>query len=184
MHNDSYAIGSTSTTSFNINPKVGYQLNDQFQIGLQFVYGYTTNRTYMGAENSYTSTPASQFGIAPYARWNFGSWKNCTLFLEGQFVFGMSPETTTHTFLNGNETTTANNDKLTYFGLSVVPGLNYSFSEHFSMDLYLNIARLAWSMASTQNGWNSTGFDLESNLNAQDINAHLANFSIGFNYHF
>ena len=181
---DAYSIGSTTTTSFNINPKVGYQLNDQFQIGLQILFGYQTNRAYAGANNTYTSTPTSQFGVSPYARWNFGNWKNCTLFLEGQFIFGTSPETTTHMFLNGNETTIDNDDASSYLGLTIVPGMNYKFSEHFSMDLYINIARLAWRSATNAADWTNSGFGIESNLNAQDINTHLTNFSVGFNYHF
>lgn len=178
-----YSAPSSSTFSFNINPKVGYQLNDNFQIGAQLVYGYTSTKSYFGASNTFNVTPVSQFGVSPYVRWNFGTWKNCSLFLEGSFIFGMSPESKTTNSVNGKETTTNNNDKLTYLGINVVPGLNYSFSEHFSMDLYINVARLAWNYVSNQNKWVNNGFVVESNLNANDINSHLGNFTIGFNYH-
>ena len=178
-----YSVSSASSFSFNINPKVGYQLNEKIQLGAQVIYGYSTTKSYFGKDNTFNVTPVSQFGFSPYVRWNFGSWKNCSLFLEGSFVFGISPETKTTNSVNGTEVTVNNKDKFTYMGIHIVPGLNYSFSEHFSMDLYINIARLAWNHISHQDDWVENSFGVSANLNANDINSQLSTFAIGFNYH-
>lgn len=184
-NNGNYPVGSNATTGFEISPKVGYNLNETFQVGLQLNYAYNNTINYGGASNTYTSNPRTQFGIAPYVRWNFATWRNCTLFVEGQLVFAMAPESKTHNYINGNEVGVVNNaDDMKIFGATVIPGLNYKFSDKFSMDLYINLASLTWFSLQPNGGWNTHAWGLDANFSAQDINTHLTNFSIGFNYHF
>lgn len=184
VHNDNYTAGSTATTSVVVGPKIGYQLNDTWQIGAAILCGYDYTRNYSGATDTYASTGNLQFGIAPYARYNFGTWKNWTLFAEGQFVFGMSPESTTYTYVNGNEVgSVKNNDNQTIFRLGIVPGMNYKFSDKFSMDLYLNIAEISWMMINT-NGMDTHDFTVGCSFTSQTITNYLNLFTIGFNYTF
>jgi hypothetical protein len=184
VHNDNYTLGSTATTSVAFGPKIGYQLDDKWQIGATILVGYNYNRGYLGASDSYTSTANLQFGIAPYARYYFGEWKNWSLFAEAKCWFGMSPESTTYTYVNGNETgSVKNGDDATTLGISVVPGMNYKFSDKFSMDFYLNIAELSWNMVNT-NGMDTHNFTAGVSFDSQSVNNYLNLFTIGFNYHF
>jgi hypothetical protein len=186
-HDDNYTPGlSQHTSSFVISPKIGYQVNDNWQFGALLMFGYDNLRTWNGGgEDNYDKKANLQFGIAPYARYTFGSWNKWSLFVEGQFVFGMSPETHTHTFVNGNEVGngTDNGDKATFLRFSVVPGMNCKLSDHFSMDLYINIAELAWNALYTD-VVNTHDFTFGANFTDMTINQYLNLFSIGFNYHF
>jgi hypothetical protein len=184
-HNDTYTAGSTSTTAVAVQPKLGYNLNENWQIGATIVVGYDYTRNYTMNEDSYNSTGNLQFGISPYARYTYGIWKKWNLFVEGSFVFGMSPETTTHTYANGNEVGTGvkNGDDVTMLRIGIVPGLNCKLSDSFSLDLYLDVASLSWMMINTT-GFDTHDFSFGANFDSRTITDYLNNFRIGFNYHF
>ncbi len=181
LHDDNYTIGSNATTDITILPKVGYQLNDKMQIGIQFGLDYTYNRNYANSDDTYGSNWQSSIAIAPYFRYNLMQWRNFTLFCEAQLGLGFTLES--HNYNTVTDNTTDNGDNFTTVALSVIPGLNYSLSDKVSMDVYFNLARLAcnWVLS---DGFDVHSYDLGVNMNAQDLNAHLGNFAIGFNYHF
>lgn len=188
-HDDNYTAGypSTASTSISIMPKIGYQLNENMQIGAQFGWAYRYTRNYAGADNTYRSnTPRSEMRIAPYFRYNFATWRKFSLFCEATLNFTLGFETESHNIVNGSEATgfpVKNGNNYTYFGINVVPGMNYSFSDKFSMDLYVNLASLYWNMTS-YDGATEHQWGIDANMNKQTLNNHLGNFSIGFNYHF
>lgn len=183
-HSDDYVSG-TAETNISILPKIGYWLNDDMQIGAQlgWVYGY--ERSYASADDTYTSTPQSVIVFAPYFRYNFAEWKKLKVFCEAQLGIGFGLESHTHWFVNGDEidgSPSDNGNNFTSFGLNVVPGLNYSFNDHISMDIYVNLLGLYANVRSNDDGSGTHSWGLMANMGAQDLNAHLSNFSIGFNY--
>ncbi len=187
-YDDNYtaAYGSQANTDITILPKVGYQLNDDMQIGAQLGWNYNYTRNYMGAKDSYTSTPQSAIVIAPYFRYNLLKWKKFNVFCEAAINFELGLESKTHTFVNGSEVTGSpvkNGDNYTSFGIGVVPGLNYAFSNSFSMDIYVNLASIYWN-ATSYDGHADHEWGFGANMSEQTLNAHLNNFLIGFNYHF
>lgn len=187
FHATDYAAGTT-VNHFSIAPKVGYWLNDDMQIGAQIGWGYDYNRNYLLDVDHYNSTSNTGVSgqptitIAPYFRYNVASWKNFTVFAEAQLNLGLHLESSNFTN-TPTEVTTNNGDNFTSIGLSVVPGLNYSFTDHISMDLYVNLLRCYANFATAEN-WGSHEYGIGCNMNAQSINAHLNNFAIGFNYAF
>ncbi len=180
-HDDNYSIGSTANTDITVLPKIGYQLNDNMQIGVKLGVDYTYARNYGGNEDTYMSGWQNTIQIAPYFRYNLLEWNKFTLFCEAQLAFGLHMESHNYNTVTGN--TTDNADDFTTVGLSIVPGLNYSLSDKISMDLYINLARLACNWTLTD-GFDTHNYDLGVNMDAQTLNAHLNNFAIGFNYHF
>ena len=76
--NDDYSRGTTNT-NISILPKVGYQLNDQMQVGIQLGWDYNYNRWYGAsapsgaigatdyASDSYESNPSSAIVLKPYS---------------------------------------------------------------------------------------------------------------------
>ncbi len=187
-YDDNYtaAYGSQANTDITILPKVGYQLNDDMQIGAQLGWNYNYTRNYMGAKDSYTSTPQSAIVIAPYFRYNLLKWKKFNVFCEAAINFELGLESKTHTFVNGSEVAGSpakNGDNYTSFGIGVVPGLNYAFSNSFSMDIYVNLASIYWN-ATSYDGHADHMWGFGANMSEQTLNAHLNNFLIGFNYHF
>lgn len=187
-YDDNYtaAYRSQANTDITILPKVGYQLNDDMQIGAQLGWNYNYTRNYMGAKDSYTSTPQSAIVIAPYFRYNLLKWKKFNVFCEAAISFELGLESKTHTFVNGSEVAGSpakNGDNYTSFGIGVVPGLNYAFSNSFSMDIYVNLASIYWN-ATSYDGHADHMWGFGANMSEQTLNAHLNNFLIGFNYHF
>ena len=184
IHADDYVGVSTTTTNISILPKIGYQLADNMQIGANLGWNYNYNRRYTGgADNNYISDPSSEIVFAPYFRYNFATWKSFSLFCEASIDFRLGLETTTHTFVAGNETKVDNGDNYISLGINVVPGMNYAFSDKFSMDLYINLASIGWSMIDGD-GWGGHDWNFGADFTSQNLNAHLNNFAIGFNYHF
>ena len=186
IHANDY-VGGTTTNHFEIAPKVGYQLNDNMQIGIQVGWAYDYTRTYTGNSDTYNSTSMTGASgqptimIAPYLRYNFATWKNFTVFAEAQLNAGLHLESSN--YVAATDATTDNGDNFTSFGLAVIPGLNYSFNEHISMDIYVNLLGCYANFATADN-WGSHEFGLGLTMDAQTVNAHLNNFAIGFNYHF
>lgn len=185
-HDDNFSTGSEAYTNISIMPKFGYWLNDKMQIGAQLGWDYSYNRHYYGADDTYTSHPKSAVVIAPYFRYNVANWKKFTVFCEAQLNVTLGLESSSHEFDKGKEVAgypDKQKDNFTSFGINVVPGLNYAFNSNFSMDLYINLARL-YAEKTSYEDYSTHEWGLGANMNAQSINAHLSNFSIGFNYSF
>ena len=87
-------------------------------------------------------------------------------------------------------------DKSTYTGVSLVPGLCYQISDHFSLDLMLNLANITWELDksipcnsdkkadmknATENGIFHFGGYATSYNNAEDIDNLV---SVGVSYNF
>ncbi len=183
-HDDDFTAGSTASSSLTIMPKVGYQLNDDMQIGLSFGLDYGYNRAYtnpLGDKETYTSNPSSTIEITPFLRYNVAKWRNFTVFCEALVGVSIHPQTTTHTVVAGTDNTVDNGDNWTRFGLNVIPGLNYAITEKISMDIYVNLFGIhAWMQ--NGDGWTRHDWGFNAEYGAQTINAQLNNFMIGFNY--
>lgn len=195
-HTDKYGTGTT-TTDISIMPKIGYQLNENMQIGLTVGWTYNYERTYAGKDDTYNSTSnpglatAANYKdfnnptitIAPYFRYYLTSWKNFKVFAEAELNVGIHMESSRSTVVSGSETSTNNQDNFTSFGINIVPGLNYSLTDHISFDLYVNLLRCYADFA-TADGFGAHAWGIGADMSAQTIQAHLGNFAIGFNYAF
>lgn len=183
-HDENYTAGGTASTSLTIMPKIGYQLNDNMQVGVSLGWNYGYNRTYtspLGAKDTYTSNPTSVIEITPFLRYNVYKGSKFTFFCEALAGISIHPETTTHVVVAGTDNSVNNGDNWTRFGLNVIPGINYAFSEHFSMDLYVNLLGLhAWLQ--NGDGWSRHDLGFNANAGAQSLNAQFNNFMLGFNY--
>ena len=174
-------VGGTVNTSISVMPKVGYWLNENMQIGMQVGYVMNYNRNYLGNQDNYNSNTGSAIQIAPYLRYNFASWKNFSVFCEAQLGVTLGLES--HTYNSVTDVTTDLGDDFTAFSINVVPGLNYSLTEHISFDLYVNLLSL-YANFYTDNGSGAHNWGFGANMDAQTLNAHLNNFTLGFNYAF
>ena len=200
-----------ASSSYSIMPKIGYQLNDNMQVGLSFgIEGSATTdysswtllyRTYQDFEG-WKKTSQSSFSVAPYLRYNLGTIKGLTFFCEAQLSFTFDGKEKIHEFnteikdilLRAHDTTYTGNNNVNSISFSVVPGLNYKFNDRLSADLYIDLLRL--SFVHTTNIWenvnvdgdkyveNTNNFYFGANLNAQTLSSQFSHFRLGFNYHF
>ena len=166
---------STKTTDLRIAPTISYVLNDKMQVGLSLMY--VTGSTV-----------------------NYGTTGKFNFFCEATLTFIASGRSHTHAYDNSvTPVIDVENDGPTSYSIldfSIVPGVNYKFNDKWSADCYINLAGLAFTRTATKNYGTladpdaltstnvTTNFGLIANSSAQDLNAHLGNFSIGINYHF
>lgn len=190
-----------------IAPTVSYVINDKMQAGLtlEYNYGSTTNFTaaaYALNQEVWSKTTSTMFTVAPYFRYYIANAGKFNFFCEAALGFGISPRTKIHDYSNvpvlGYDNEYDGTTKTTQLGLTITPGVNYRISDHWSADCYIDLAGLAFLHNSTKTYVGGIGtskddlvstdvnnyFGLMCNASAQDLNAHLGNFRIGFNYHF
>lgn len=81
-------VGLTTTshdgdtrTSFKIMPEIGYNLDENWAVGIAFGYAQDKNSTKVN--NVEVSTKDKQFQISPYARYTFAKFNNVNLFIDG-----------------------------------------------------------------------------------------------------
>lgn len=188
-----------------IAPSVGYMLNDNMQVGLSLEYTLTNTTNYNRAvyalgQEEWAKTSNSVFTIAPYFRYYFAQAGDFNFFCEATLGYGIMGRGNNHDYSNvpglsyDNEYKGVNSMNVLMF--TIIPGVNYRFSENFSADCYIDLAGLAFYNITTKtygvgadpDALFSTDvnnvFGLVANTSAQDLNAHLGNFRIGFNYHF
>lgn len=197
---------ATKTSNFTFSPSVGYMLNENMQVGLGLLYttGSTTNygaiATYYAGQEDWVKFKNSALGITPYFRYYFAQAGNFNFFCEAALAFVTNGRSHTHTYDNSvNPVIDAEADgptSTTILDFSIVPGVNYKFSDNWSADCYIDLAGLAYTRTATKNYGTATdpdvvtstnvatSFGLIANAAAQDLNAHLGNFRIGINYHF
>ena len=133
-------------TNWMIAPKIGFQTG-RLSFGAAFGIGgqkislkdETETPVYKYTEN-YTG-----FGAIPFMRYNVVEAGNLALFLEMQIpIFsGKAKEKMENGADNSYE---RDGMKCTQIGAAIVPGLSYNFTDHLSIDVYIDIMRLGFYM--------------------------------------
>lgn len=197
----SYDYPNTKTSNLLIAPSVGYVLNDNIQIGLSLNYNYGKTTTYnpiayAAGYEDWSINSGSSFGIAPYFRYYFAKVNKFNFFCQAELAFNFTPKT--HYELHstvpvvGGDSEGDGITKISDINFAIVPGINYSLNDKWSADLYIDLASfyINHNAVKTYNGddlvstdaYNSCG--LVATAAAQDLNSHLTNFRLGFNFHF
>ena len=96
-------------TSFTLTLEVGYNLNDNWALGVTLAY----------AHGEVNSACVNKFGLAPYARYSFYQNKVVRLFVDGGFGFSTS-KVKHHDAVNG-------------FEIGVKPGIAIKLNKSFSL---------------------------------------------------
>lgn len=197
---------ATKTTDFRFSPSVGYVLNDKMQVGLGLMYvtgssvNYGAPAVYYGGHEDWVKGNGGAFGVAPYFRYYFAQSGNFNFFCEAALVFVTSGRSHTHIYDNSVtpviDRETNGPTSYTILDFSIIPGVNYKINDKFSVDCYIDLAGISFNRTATKNYGTVTdpdalvstdvvtNFGLIANTSAQDIDTHLSNFRIGFNYHF
>ena len=99
-----------NTTSFKIAPEIGYNLSEQWALGveLQFNHDYISHKT------------INSFAIAPYARFSYYENKIVRLFIDGGFGFATTKVKDGGDAING-------------FEIGLKPGIAIKLNQHFSL---------------------------------------------------
>lgn len=156
-------IGLTSTKymsdakefHFEIAPNVGYMFADNMGVGLELGYGYKKETPVIGDD-----VKTSEFAFAPYFRYVFAQLDNFKFYgdVKVAFMFGKHGD-----------------DKTSGFGVGLVPGFSYDFTEHFAMVANLNILSIGYTQYKIEDA-KQTNFGVGVNQNTD--------LSVGFVYNF
>ena len=201
--------GKTST--FELNLRGGYMINEKLTVGLDFGFGFVGNTknesSLPGTDVNAVSTtdwvknPVLAFDV--FARYNAFQVGKFTAFAEATIGFSTVQINKWKTEAPAPAGTTEGvTSRINTFDIEVVPGLNYAFNEHWSMDIYLNFMGLGFSHAKTSRNeatYSATGavdkydeknydvtniFYLAINNGAVTGNDILNNIRFGINYAF
>ena len=137
----SIKTGDTSTdkpssTSFNLNPKGGYFLSEDFAIGLGI--GINTSRE-RDPGNPEVIDKSTGFSVEPFARYYLLDMNKFSVFGEGQLGFSASSSKVE----SGG--TTTDGPTTNTFALSVYPGVSYDLNEKVALEAFINGFNLGYS---------------------------------------
>lgn len=108
----------TSASSFSINPEIGYNLDENWAVGISV--GYSTSNIALNNDGSFAGKldkNQNTFSIAPYARYTFVKLDKVNFFCDGVV----------------NYISTGNSDsKVNAFGIGVQPGVAVNLNDNVS----------------------------------------------------
>lgn len=200
-----WTVPTNHGTSFSILPKIGYQLNDNMQVGAALGVTYTYNRTFTpGVYGTTATAPAIKdredwtdqwnlgFQIAPYFRYNLTQLGNFNVFCEVALPIHINGKSNFHRYASAYtdalnvqhkevDTSYVGNTNSGYFGITITPGLNYKLNENISLDLYVDLLGLSFT-----HGWTNTFVDSTvpgGNTNTSDtrVTTNTFNFTANMN---
>ncbi len=156
---DANVLHIEKSFAFQMIPKTGYAVSDNFIIGLAlgFVYIEEDNSV---VDNSINSSVSRNLSINPYGRKHYGLGRNFSLFIEGNVSYGRG------WLRNNRENNNASSNS--FFGIGVSPGINYFVSKHFALEAILgrlgySKSKYRWDYADHRNVTTEfLGFNLDS----------------------
>ena len=148
---------SSSLTTFKIMPEVGYNLDDNWAVGIQL--GYGSNQT-LGKETPGKVTTTT-FTIAPYARYTFAKSGIASFFVDGGIQY----------------TAYGSDTKGSTFGVGFRPGVKIAASN--KVDLVARFGYLGYKSADKDA--QALGYGHEKDRFGFDINGTTLQFGVLFN---
>jgi hypothetical protein len=165
------AIGG-ETSSFNVTPEFGIDLNKKWSVGIDFGYGRTFYNNANGDLESLHEENVTSLSIAPFAEYTAATFGKFALKFKGSIGYANE----TYKFKGKNDTETED-----YFAIAVKPVVYYSLSKSFSLFVDLNFLKASYVNTSKDN---TSG--LNFNLDANDVlnNSYETPWQIGLVYNF
>ena len=215
-NNSTNVVGSTTSESswdgpknlnFIFTPNLGYKFNDKWAIGVIGGFDMGKHRVVVTTPDEGTNwvdyrketiTTSTSWQVSPYFRYATAHYGKLSFFMEYSFPFVWNTPDKIYTEIDyniGEKHTHIENNidspiKSFSWGISIVPGFNYAINGHCSMDLYVDVLKLAYKHTRTTNYMEGENWSKEVKTYGNDfyigINS-LANsslFRLGFTYTF
>ena len=164
----------SNTFTFSIAPDLGWELGEKWAVGIRPTLGI--GRSMNGLLDSRTLT----LGVNPYARYNFLNINRFGFWAEGGSELTFSQISRTD---GGNN---PHKNKMTDYGIRILPVLTYQIGNHVSLETRLNICSLAM-FGHHHYDDDSPAYDSFScslGATSKDIFGSLGDITVGFLYHF
>lgn len=204
-----YTASPQKTTNFNLSLRGGYMINEKLTVGLDFGFGMNTikTETALAAEPTKVNTttwdksPSLNFDV--FARYYCFELGKFNFFAEGSLGMSILQRNKVHTEVETPSSTTDQvNIKRNTLFVAFVPGVNYAFNEHWSMDIYFDFMGFGfrhnkWSYAEVDpttglatDKYDSKNYETDNNLYLNIANGTITgngilnNIRFGVNYAF
>ncbi|MCB9017784.1 MAG: porin family protein [Prevotellaceae bacterium] len=127
------------TTTFEIEPTVGYAFSDKAAIGMNLGFDYSKLTGTYNDKDIETKTP--EWKVEPYFRYTVVKWDKIRLYAEAGLTFAGSKAKIK---AGGVET---DGDKKFGFGIGVCPEIAYFVTDHISINADLNLLTAGFFMS-------------------------------------
>ncbi len=165
------------TFEWNISPSIGYMFSDKIGVGLDFGVDMTTVTTPSTALTPEIKNKTNVWTVAPYLRYVFAEVDNFKFYADAKVGLGggkLKVES------DGN---TTDGPKVSYFGISVVPGMAYMLTDNISMNCTLNILALGFDQLKAKEKYEDGEIELTTTQFGFGVNRETP-VKIGFFYTF
>lgn len=152
-----------------VMPKVGYTIADDWLLGLDFTYGYNTQKT-SGSSFSGNEASTHHLGVAPNIRKFFPLLNNLAFNLQGSLGYERRWRKTSAPSITENL-------DISVYSVAIRPGFSYFLGEHFALEAITGIFRYSTSF----NEMDGIEIGKAQNLN---LNFDLSSIQIGAFYYF
>lgn len=132
--------GGETITTFEISPKIGYALNDKWDIAVEL------EEVLMACDG----TTKNSFSITPFARYTFANTGKVSFFVDGGFSVGTTSLDSDGDWFDKNQTA---------FSIGLRPGIKIALSDKIDLDAALGF--LGYSMV--KDSYDQFGFNVNNN---------------------
>lgn len=178
-------VDQPKTIDWTVAPKIGFQSGKMSFGAILGIGGEKTTAKDVEVTGDELTEKIFAWQVCPFFRYNAFEFGNFALFCELQVpIMGGKASTK---YVNGGTTIENKNaGKPFSFGVEVVPGLNYSLSDHLNFDVYVNLLAIGFNMNKV------TVEDPDTNDKQVDkttefwagVNSLPQAITLGFNYNF
>lgn len=141
--------GAEAATSFKITPEIGYNLDENWTVGIGLGY----------AHSKQGEIKSDAFSIEPYARYTFVKWNNVGLFAEAGVGYAHTKDTKTLAEEGGNELNAES--KYDIFSIGIRPGVSIALNDKLTF-----VTKIGWLGYTNEKAGdiktNSFGFDFDT----------------------
>ena len=179
-------VDPINTLSFNIVPRIGYNLNDKMAIGLDLYFGMNNTKYPDGYYLNETDhkVSATSFGADLFFRYYAIEVGQFSVFAEANA--GLMMGNGSEEYKTGNTTTTIDAPKTTDIFVGIIPGISYKVNEKLQFDAYLGLCELCFTHNVTKtetNNTTTTNSDNQFNLGInQNNNGNLLKIGVVYNF--
>lgn len=174
-HTDSDNKNSkSSSTTFNIAPTIGYQLNDKWEVGAELAYSHSAS----DASNSVVSDKGNTFVIEPFARYNFLKAGIVTFFVDGGvgLDLGKSKSVNEYTVTGGMKTIETTTTQ-TALNVGFRPGIKFAVSDCVELESHLGFIGYRHSNVKPD-----SGSGMKTNIFGMDVSGTGLSFGMIFKF--
>lgn len=158
-------VKDTSTrTSWEIAPEFGFNVNENWDLGVQVAYGKGQNEAVVIGDLASPIDDVETIGVAPFARYKLMEVGSFNVYAKGSIFYK-------------NSKLKESDVKVDSYGITIVPVVEYMINDAWSISAILNFAELGYTHAKADQN-DVEGDEFGFNVNDGNI------FSVGISYHF